>query len=746
MQTGPSVSRPFIITELSRGGTLIENGSFRVQLGSYPETIKDTMKMEGGVPDLYILPDELFDTYRGVSNSDLEFPVYFNYFIKQRRCRLVCHRHQLRPIVRVLREAVIGPFKLYLESEYPRGVDSYGFPDMRREMKFYKEDSKSLRGYWGLKDMVSFYLFDSQGKVEVDGHTIQSLGNNRYRIGSRRELHECEFKPTRAAQLLSPEPSATDGEFYEPPLFGVTVIGSGHGFDTESRTSGFIIWVDGKGIMVDPPVNSTDWLRQNRINPRLVEDLILTHCHADHDSGTLQKILEEGRIKVHTTTTVLKSFQAKYASITQLAPSEFLSLFEFEPLQIGIPITIAGATFHFKYTLHPIPTLGFEAGFQGQSFYYSCDTLYCPETIEGLYRRGILSAERRDDLLDVPWGSSLIFHEAGIPPIHTPLSVLTSLPDAVKKNMYLVHVSESAIPPESGLRLATPGTEGTINIPIAQPSQKSLAVKILDVVSHIDLFADMKFKKALDCLAITQYRECESGELIIKRDTYGDKFYMILSGVVEVVHETLPHRLFFARYDYIGETALILNQPRNADIVALTRTELLYMERQDFLRFIRDTELPALFARLDRNRSGGARWTFEKDRVLAALSPLQKNQLMCSMIADTIPRGSKLFGEDEAVDWYYLIDSGHVLLEHREGVASLGPGSLVGEFDSHFQAKRHGSQAVAATDLEVFKVSAEDMSQFFKAYPGTFVRMKKNLSDIVRRAQFSSKRRPHGDM
>lgn len=42
---------------------------------------------------------------------------------------------------------------------------------------------------------------------------------------------------------------------------------------------------------------------------------------------------------------------------------------------------------------------------------------------------------------------------------------------------------------------------------------------------------------------------------------------MILSCEVEVVHE-LPQRLFFSRYDYIGETALILNQPRNADIVA----------------------------------------------------------------------------------------------------------------------------------------------------------------------------------
>lgn len=725
---------PFAVTELPRGGTLVEAGDFRLQLGSYPETIKDTMKLERGVPDLYLLPDELFDTFRGISNSDLEFPVYFNYFIKQRRCRFICHRHQLRPIIRVLREAVVGPFKLFTEKEYPEGKDTPGFPDMRKEMRFYKEDPSNPRGYWGLKDMITFYLFDDTGEVEVDGTRIQSLGRNKYRLlPPNQSPIPCEFRPTREAQLCSPEPQPVSDEPYEPPRFGVTVIGSGHGFDSESKTSGFIIWVDGKGIMVDPPVNSTEWMRQHRVNARLVEDLVLTHCHADHDSGTLQKVLEEGRIRIHTTETVLKSFVAKYASITQLKSKEFLSLFQFEPLIIGQPTTIAGASFLFKYNLHPIPTLGFQVKFQEKSFYYSCDTLYCPDTIESLYQKGVLSADRRDDLLDVPWESSLLLHEAGIPPIHTPMSVLQALPEEVKSHMYLVHVSESAIPADSGLRLATPGIEGTMEIAVTTPA-KSLATKILDVASHIDLFADMKFKKALECLAITQSCHFEPGETIIKRGTYGDKFYMIASGVVEVLHESLPQRLFFARYDYIGETALVLNEPRNADIVALTRTELLAIERNDFLRFIRDSELPTLFKRLNDNRSGGARWTFEKHRVLAALSPLQKNQLMCSMICDRIPEGESLFELGRPVEWYFLIDTGEVLFQREDGEAVLGPGSFLGEFDSHFEASRHGSQARAKTDLQVYKVPVADMRTFFNSYPGTFVRMSKSLKDSLRRS------------
>ena len=734
MQTETEGKPHFGVSELPRGGTLVEGEEFRLQIGSYPETIKDTMKLEAGVPDLFLLPDDLFDTYRGISNSDLEFPLYFNFYIRGQKCRFICRKDQVRPILRVLREAIFGPFKVYTEREYPDGPQSPGYPDLAKEMLFYKKDPKLPGGRLRLKHMIELHVFDHKDQVEVDGVTIRRLGGNRYEVQrGDSPPQSCNFHPTREAQVEvgTDDGGGTHGCFYAPPLFGVTTIGSGHGFDTESKTSGFIIWVDGKGILVDPPVNSTEWLRENRINPRLIEDLILTHCHADHDSGTLQKVLEEGRIRIHATETVMRSFVAKYSALTQLKASEFRTLFEFVPLTVGTRCTIAGARFSFRYTLHPIPTVGFEVEFEGKSFYYSCDTLYEPETIRSLHEQGILSKSRMYDLLNVPWESSLIFHEAGIPPIHTPLSLLADLPVEIKKRMYLVHVSESAIPEESQLVIAPPGADNTIEIPVPTP-QKSLASKILDVICHIDLFSEMNVRKAQEALSITHHKILKEGERFIERGTYGDRFYMILSGEVEVVHEDLPRRLFFTRYDYIGETALILNQPRNADIVARTRTEVLYIEKEDFLRFISGTPLPELFKRLDKNRSGGARKTFEKHRILAALSPLQKNQLMCWMVEDTLSRGAFLYREREPISWYYLIDSGEVRVRNGDREATLGPGSFVGAFGTSLKSTHHHSEAQALTDLHVFKVSAADMKTFFASNPGTRVRMGKSLKDTLR--------------
>lgn len=55
-----------------------------------------------------------------------------------------------------------------------------------------------------------------------------------------------------------------------------------------------------------------------------------------------------------------------------------------------------------------------------------------------------------------------LLHEAGAPPIHTPISVLQALPEKIKERLYVVHTS--ALPPDSGLRVAPTGTAGTIRL------------------------------------------------------------------------------------------------------------------------------------------------------------------------------------------------------------------------------------------------------------------------------------------
>jgi len=65
---------------LPRGGILISTSAGNIQLGIPPETIKDTMRLEGGVPGTFIIPQSMFDLQCGIALAEMEFPVYYNFF------------------------------------------------------------------------------------------------------------------------------------------------------------------------------------------------------------------------------------------------------------------------------------------------------------------------------------------------------------------------------------------------------------------------------------------------------------------------------------------------------------------------------------------------------------------------------------------------------------------------------------------------------------------------------------------
>jgi metal-dependent hydrolase (beta-lactamase superfamily II) len=44
--------------------------------------------------------------------------------------------------------------------------------------------------------------------------------------------------------------------------------------------------------------------------------VIISHCHADHDAGTFHKILDDTRVEIITTRTIMKSFLRKYSAIS----------------------------------------------------------------------------------------------------------------------------------------------------------------------------------------------------------------------------------------------------------------------------------------------------------------------------------------------------------------------------------------------------------------------------------------------
>lgn len=684
---------------------------FIAQIASYPETIKDTMVAAHGVPQVYVLPSRMFDISMGVSRAEIEFPIYFNFYLNSRKTVLVCRPEQLRPVLRVIQEAVFGPRSLDLAADYPSEAE---VPALAGELAWFKRDPKRPAGRLRLRDLVDVHVFDAAGRTRVGEVDISVVGPDRYRFERDGQAREVSFRPPP-----KPPPAPPSTRRYRPPFFGTTIIGAGHGFDPTSATSGILIWINGRGVLVDPPVDTTRWMRQSGVDSRLIEDLVLTHCHADHDAGTLQKLLEEGRITLHTTPTVIGSFVRKYRGLLGLTGDQLRALFDFNPVTVGEPINIAGANFLFRYNFHPIPTLGFDVRFQNRTMAYSGDHLNDPQMLGNLQQEGLFSEIRLRELTSLSWDADLIFHEAGVPPIHTPVDFLGGLPDEVKARLYVNHISADKIPAGSGLRLAPTGVEQTLELDVTTPPLW-LAHRMLDLFAGVDLFQQLDIQKTAEFLRISQYRQFGAGEVLVRTGDPGDEFFLILSGEAEIVQNG-RHLTTLGRYDYFGEVAIMLGLKRTADVIAYTDMEALAVNGRDFLRFIRGTEVARTLRLVAESRLHEGWPLMNENTLLERLSVNQKTQLIPLLKERTVGADRLLFREGDRIRCVYLIKQGQVLLQ-REGIPPTRAfrGALVGKVSS--EGERHGMTAVTECQSQVYVLSNQDLAQFFRLNPGTHVR------------------------
>ena len=242
---------------------------------------------------------------------------------------------------------------------------------LRRNKSLLTQNSSELRRFSPNKKET----FPKNVELEL---SIERRGGKYYMKQNGVELTRFfeEIKINKEAfPVFQSIPNSLPQKRFIPPQFGITTLGNSHGFDASGSTSGFIVWVGGRGLMVDPPPFSSVKLKMEGIHPSLIAKVIISHCHADHDSGAFHKILEAEPVELLSTETILRSFLRKYSAITGVPLSGVNKLVRFRPVRIGHRIRIYGADFHFFYSFHSIPAIGFSVEREGQSFYFSGDIL-----------------------------------------------------------------------------------------------------------------------------------------------------------------------------------------------------------------------------------------------------------------------------------------------------------------------------------------------------------------------------------
>ncbi len=724
------------VVALPRGGTLVHTSIGPVQFGAPPETIKDALSAGLDVPSVYVMPNTWFSKRRGMSVAEIEFPVYWNYFLHDRRLVAVCDapgRERLRVI---LRESLFGPERPDSARDYAPVVPKEARADLAREAEWFRRKDGDPARHIHLNDVLAFAVYDEHGRADLGRGVIVERAQLRMGgeakagwrlVDNGRLLAEVEdVEPVPAQPLPTGEPTTTlVPASFTPPPFGLTVLGSSHGFDPAGKTTGFALWVNRRGILVDPPCDATETLRAAGVSPRHVDAVILTHCHADHDAGVFQKVLEAGRVNLYTTPTILQSFLRKYVALTGESEERLRRLFVYRPVTLGAPLRIHGAEFRFFYSLHSIPTIGFECYFGGKSMVYSADTLYDPTRIDMLHAEGVLSAVRRDTLLSFPWHHSLILHEAGVPPIHTPAMKLAALSPEVKQRLRIIHIAEADLPPNQGLRLARTGFDATITLPVAKPRHAE-ALEALDALAGIDLFRDFTVERSREFLTLAHREVYPPGAMIIGQGEPGDRFYIIVSGEAAVVKDGVVLKSY-RDGDFFGETALVTGAPRSADVRARSELVLLAVDKYDFLSFLRGTDLVTQLVRLAKNRDLPSWDLIGENPVLRVLSATQRTQLQALLEHVALREGTTLWQGGDVPEAAWLVDDATVEIREPGGTTAITRAAFLGDIEAILRKRPCASAAVVTKAGGAFRVAADDLTAFLENNPGVMLALSGSL-------------------
>jgi CRP-like cAMP-binding protein len=352
--------------------------------------------------------------------------------------------------------------------------------------------------------------------------------------------------------------------------------------------------------------------------------------------------------------------------------------------------------------------MGFEVTFRGKGLVYPSDTLNDPHVIQRLEEQGVLAPDRSKQLLEFPWHHHLILHEAGIPPIHTPVSYLASLDDWTKSRLLLVHVSARSLPENSGLRIAPTGLEQTVDLKAPQLPVDT-ALEVLDAMARNAVLCDLPVSRAAEFLRSVRKVHYRADELIVEKGTPGDRFNIVLSGHCVMFRRNRVYKIL-SDFDYFGEISALTGALRRDAVYAKTDCTLLVLARADFVKLLRGTDIPQRLLRMKELRKLPSWELLTSSPIFSTLTPNQRQQLQHVMDPVDLKKGAKL-GRDPVI-----VRTGRI-------GAKRGRMSLTDIVRGGFAGDAPRCQFVCKTRVKGFRIRAANLRKFFEKNPGVYLKL-----------------------
>jgi CRP-like cAMP-binding protein len=106
-------------------------------------------------------------------------------------------------------------------------------------------------------------------------------------------------------------------------------------------------------------------------------------------------------------------------------------------------------------------------------------------------------------------------------------------------------------------------------------------------LSRVPLFASLPGELLTRLARQMEREEIAAGKSVVREGDDGDRFYVVLSGLLAVSQESMGPRRMLRPGDYFGEVALAMDIPRTASVRAMTAATVASCDRETFDEFVR---------------------------------------------------------------------------------------------------------------------------------------------------------------
>lgn len=743
------------------------DSGLRVELGSLSQTTKNLLREGIAGEYLFILPKSLFE---GKTNyADVEFLVYLNFFVRAgMRTRIVGTVRQRAMLEHLLRLTIFGLFRPYTTEQPSLATlrERYGVPDQETYALFRMLYEKyGVRHHccgapgaiMDLEAYIDFITLDEGLKPLHMSIASPGVGATPYEV----QILPSEYGAFTVTITQDDAATATKTlEVYRPatmpksipdalstairfatdrPRFGVTPLGTSHGFDPLGDLTCFVIWLNGLGILVDPSPEALVRLEQIGVAESDLPYVWLTHVHADHDGGLIEKLLSGSRTTIIASDVVFRLFIEKARLVTghdfqRERLVEHLAANPGKPVELGV----AGESvvLQTRWNVHTIPTNGFTITMDGKTFGYAGDTQYDPSLLSQLRDEQKLTPEQYQHLMYFFWDEAgvpkvdLLYHEAGIPPIHTDKHMLATLSPAMRERTFLVHVADRDVP--SDFSPAKPCLFAThVLFPATPHSRNRTLLHTLSLVSYLyDAPPDL-LGQLLRQATVKVY---EPGERIIRAGqvpyTEPLTFYVIVDGQVAVLDEGRILSMLY-KGDSFGEWGISHQRGfRITDVVAQRSTQVLELGEDSYHWLVdkhpiiqpRIGKIRELWPKLQLVRIRAQQKSAQNpSRTRSVIEEMHSGQLAAFAVFSEVKRYQRweaVVLEGGEADGLYILLSGHLLVTAAgKTIGELSEADVFGEVGLLEARQRTATVRVASADAEILFMSRQNFHTLLQKVP-----------------------------